>query len=120
MVQAKIRHTYDRFVGAVARGRGMKSEEVDRIGRGHVYTGDQAKPINLVTHFGGLNAALDEAKRRMNLAPTTTIDITELPVPERNPLGPAAALFGATALSLDTLLPRDQIQTRMPFDLEWR
>ena len=42
------RYMYGRFVGAVAEGRKMTKDEVDAVGRGHVCTGEQAKPIELV------------------------------------------------------------------------
>ena len=37
---------------------------IDAVGRGHVFTGEQARPLKLVDRFGGLGDAIDEAKRR--------------------------------------------------------
>ena len=63
----KLRYMYGRFVGAVAEGRKHDEGRGRRVGRGHVWTGAQAKPIKLVDRFGGLGDALDEAKQRMGL-----------------------------------------------------
>ncbi|MFT3692821.1 MAG: signal peptide peptidase SppA [Kofleriaceae bacterium] len=75
----KLRYSYARFVGAVADGRHMTKDAVDAVGRGHVFTGDQARPIGLVDRFGGLGDALDEARVRLHMAPNTQLDIKEFP-----------------------------------------
>src|SRR6185312_219507 len=74
-----LRYSYGRFVGAVADGRHLSKTDVDAVGRGHVYTGEQAKGIKLVDAFGGLGDAIDEAKRRAKLAPGEKIHIVEMP-----------------------------------------
>jgi protease-4 len=74
-----LRYMYGRFVGAVADGRGLSRDAVDAIGRGHVWSGAQAVPIKLVDKLGGLGDAIDEAKRRMGLDPSTRVDLRELP-----------------------------------------
>ena len=52
---------YEGFVTIVAEGRGMTYEEVDKIARGHVYTGEKAKDIGLIDEFGGLEKAIQVA-----------------------------------------------------------
>ena len=59
----QILWTYDRFLAKVAEGRNMTKEEVDRIGRGRVWTGRQAKELKLVDELGGLSTAVGLAKR---------------------------------------------------------
>ena len=75
----KLRYMYSRFVGAVSEGRKLTKEQVDGLGRGHVYTGAMAKPIALADRLGGIGDALDEAKKRIGLSPETKVTLFELP-----------------------------------------
>ncbi|MBX3156565.1 MAG: signal peptide peptidase SppA [Deltaproteobacteria bacterium] len=133
----KLRYMYSRFIGAVAEGRGMKKEEVDAVGRGHVYTGAQAKPIRLVDRFGGLGDALDEAKRRMGLAPSARVQLYELPKLPEGLFGTLGKLVGVRAeappSAADLPIFRELVrgipasvladptvpQARLPYDLAW-
>ena len=54
---------YDYFVEKVASGRGLKPEDVRKIGGGHVYTGRTALSIGLIDRLGGLDEAIQEAKK---------------------------------------------------------
>ena len=58
---AKVKQFYDLFVGRVAEGRAMAVEAVDAVGRGRVWTGDQAFERELVSDIGGLRQALARA-----------------------------------------------------------
>jgi protease-4 len=128
----QLRYSYSRFVGAVAEGRHMSKTDVDAAGRGHVYTGEQAKPIRLVDSFGGLGDAIDEAKHRMKLAPHTKVTIVELPAPPSSLLGAAGKLLGVhDDASVVAPLARDLVRglpasaivapegalARLPYDL---
>lgn len=53
--------TYDQFITHVANGRNMTKEEVNAIARGHIYSGVDAKDINLIDAYGGLNDAIEIA-----------------------------------------------------------
>lgn len=90
----KLRYMYSRFVGAVAEGRKLTKDQVDALGRGHVYTGVQAQPIKLVDRFGGIGDALDEAKRRMGLSLSSRVQLVELPNVSSSLLGTLASLAG--------------------------
>ena len=57
-VRLLVEHTYQQFVDRVARGRGMKTEDVNAIAGGRVWTGRQALDRGLVDELGGLSAAL--------------------------------------------------------------
>ncbi|MGE0404539.1 MAG: signal peptide peptidase SppA, partial [Kofleriaceae bacterium] len=93
----KLRYMYSRFIGAVSEGRKLTKDQVDAIGRGHVYTGAQALPIKLVDRFGGLSETLDEAKRRMGISTTTRVSLVELPNLPSSLLGKLGSLIGASA-----------------------
>ena len=47
----------------VAEGRELTPEDVDAIGRGRVWTGEQASELGLVDALGGLRTAVLEAKQ---------------------------------------------------------
>ena len=93
----KLRYMYSRFVGEVAEGRRMKKEEVDAVGRGHVWSGEAARRVRLVDRFGGLGDALDEAKRRIGLPADARVQLHELPELPTSLLGRIGKLLGASA-----------------------
>ncbi|HWU89750.1 MAG TPA: signal peptide peptidase SppA, partial [Kofleriaceae bacterium] len=138
----KLKYMYGRFVGAVAEGRKMKKEEVDAIGRGHVWTGAMAKPVRLVDRFGGIGDAIDEAKRRMGLAAGTRVQLYELPADAPGLLGRLGGMLGeraaapaASRLSIEDvpalrelvrglapsiLADPSSAQARLPYELIWQ
>ena len=138
MLMEKLRYMYGRFVGAVAEGRKLTKDQVDALGRGHVYTGAAAKPIQLVDKFGGLGDALDEAKRRMGIDPGTKVQIYELPKVSTSLLGRLTGLTSAQAKPAIELTDLPMIrelvrgvppsvlvgpgvpQARLPYDIEAR
>jgi len=84
MLEEKIRYFYGRFVNAVAKGRNMKSEDVDKIARGRVWTGVQAKRIGLVDELGGVIDAIQLAKVRAGMNPNTRVELVPLPAVEQS------------------------------------
>jgi len=68
-IQSAIDHGYQEFLTRVAEARKLSREEVDRIGRGRVWSGEQAKRIGLVDALGGLDQAVASAAQRAKLAP---------------------------------------------------
>jgi protease IV len=58
LLQQSIEEGYDLFISHVAEGRGMTKEQVDEIGEGRVWSGENAKEIGLVDEFGGLEDAI--------------------------------------------------------------
>jgi len=137
VLKDKLRYMYGRFVAAVSEGRGITKDDVDAVGRGHVWSGAQAMPIKLIDKFGGLGDALDEAKRRMGLPEATKVQLVELPALPSSLLGTLGKLIGAeadTALSItdvpiirellqgvpaSMLLAPGVAQARLPFDIIW-
>lgn len=73
---------YGNFVPKVAKGRNMNEEQVDSIGQGRVWTGDQAKGKGLVDEFGGLEKAIEVAKELAKLPPDKDVKRIVLPRPE--------------------------------------
>jgi protease-4 len=143
VVKDGLRYMYGRFVGAVAEGRAMTKDAVDAVGRGHVWTGAQAQPIRLVDRLGGLEDAIDEARRRVGLSPGTKVQLFELPGAPSSLLGSLGKLIGvqdaapdlaALAALADLPVLRELVrgvpasilvapsvpQTRLPFDIAWQ
>jgi protease-4 len=73
----KVEQFYDTFLDRVSKGRGMSKEQIDAIGRGRVWTGQQAFENHLVDRLGGLRDAL-EAARTVAYLPADA-PIVELP-----------------------------------------
>ena len=67
LVKRKLHYYYGRFIKAVAEGRKLTTSKVDAVGRGHVWTGTQARPIRLIDQFGGVGDAIRLAKRRVGI-----------------------------------------------------
>jgi len=133
-VMNEIQYMYSRFIGSVAEGRKLTKTKVDDLGRGHVYTGAQAQPLQLVDRFGGIGDAIAEAKKRMQLAADTKIELYELPKQPSSLLGALGTLIGAetkTDSALDLPIIRELLrevpasmlvsptvpQARLPFSI---
>lgn len=67
MMQRNVEDFYKTFCQRVATGRKMNVEEVEKLARGRVYTGAQAKEIGLVDTLGGMLLALNIAAEMANL-----------------------------------------------------
>lgn len=67
LVQDWVDAAYLDFIGAVAQGRKLTTEEVDEVARGRVWTGAQAAERGLVDGLGGLSEALRWARDEAGL-----------------------------------------------------
>lgn len=63
ILKDEILWTYDKFLTKAAEGRNLTKEEVDRSGRGRVWTGRQALDLKLIDGLGGLSEAIEAAKK---------------------------------------------------------
>lgn len=70
---------YRKFLSVVATSRNMDIEEVDKIGRGRVWAGSTALKLNLLDKLGGLNEAVEEAKKLAKIPPEEEIGIIIYP-----------------------------------------
>ncbi len=78
-VRASMQDVYGLFVDRVASGRAMDAEAVDRVGRGRVWTGEQAKERGLVDELGGLLDAIDAAKVEIGADPGEKVEVVFYP-----------------------------------------
>ena len=58
LLQQNIEKGYDQFITHVANGRNMTKEQVDAIGEGRVWSGENALEIGLIDQYGGLQDAI--------------------------------------------------------------
>jgi protease-4 len=78
-IEKSIHETYDQFVKGVAQGRGMTVDAVDKISKGRVWTGAQAKNLGLVDELGGLDTAIRLAKQLAHIPASERVNIVRFP-----------------------------------------
>ena len=89
-LQHKIGQFYDVFLDRVAQGRRMSKAEVDAVGQGAVWYGQEALGHKLVDRLGGLREALAEARARGHLRDDAPI--VEVPDVDKHAARQGAAL----------------------------
>ncbi len=94
-MQGMVEGFYDVFITRVADGRGMTKAEVDEIGQGRVWTGENALANGLIDGFGGLEEATKKAAELAEIEDYTMVEM------------PKAKDF------METLLEDFNLQTRM-------
>ncbi|HZO09461.1 MAG TPA: S49 family peptidase, partial [Myxococcota bacterium] len=67
IIQQSIDNGYRKFLAHVAEARHMTTEQVDKIARGRIWSGEDAKGLGLVDQLGGLSAAIESAAKRAKL-----------------------------------------------------
>jgi protease IV len=77
-----MRETYHNFIAGVAEGRHLSLEAVDKIGQGHVWTGERAMKLGLVDKLGGLETAVQTAKELAGIPASEKVGLLFLPEPE--------------------------------------
>ncbi|PLX17249.1 MAG: signal peptide peptidase SppA [Candidatus Muiribacterium halophilum] len=63
LLQSCVDDSYAQFVQAVVDGRGIPTDEVKAIADGRIFTGRQAKEKKLVDELGGMDVAIEVAKK---------------------------------------------------------
>jgi protease-4 len=77
--QKSLQETYQNFIQGVANGRHLSVDAVDRIGKGRVWTGQQAKSLGLVDELGGLDRAVAIAKDLAHISASSSVHLVRLP-----------------------------------------
>jgi len=78
-MQRLMKETYTQFVSKAAAGRKMKVEDLEKLARGRVYTGRQAKALGLVDEVGTVKDAITGAKELANLDRDADVELLVLP-----------------------------------------
>jgi len=81
MLQENVEETYDIFISHVAEGRNLTKAQVDTIGQGRVWSGENAMEIGLVDAYGGLKDAIEMAAEMEDLESYRTVPLPSLPDP---------------------------------------
>jgi protease-4 len=74
-----IDEAYADFVRVISRGRGIPEDRVREIADGRVYSGQQAKTLDLVDELGGLDRAADVARHLSKAREATVVRYTQEP-----------------------------------------
>ncbi len=86
IIQKEIDQIYYSFIEKVAKGRdGLKEEDVDKMGRGRVWSGKDAEDHNLVDQIGGLDDAIEYAAKKSNIN-INSIQLQFFPEEKTNPI----------------------------------
>lgn len=99
IIQKMLQDVYSNFTRGVAEGRKMPLAEVEKIAKGRVWSGEDAKRIGLVDDLGGLDRAIVVAKGLAHIPATQSVEIVRSPKPKT---------------LLDLLFERAQDQTIAP------
>ncbi|PZP55172.1 MAG: signal peptide peptidase SppA [Micavibrio aeruginosavorus] len=83
--EATLDNVYEHFIRIVAQGRKLKADQVEKIAKGRVWTGRQAKEVGLVDQIGGLDMVLDDIAKSRNVDSRHKLAVVDYPPPE-NPL----------------------------------
>jgi protease-4 len=131
-IEKSLNETYADFTKGVASGRKMTVEAVDKIGKGRVWSGTQAKEIGLVDELGGLDKAIEVAKQLANIPASESVHIERFPREknffqqllerERDTLSQSHI---ESSMSVESFLHHlvgqmDPIQARIPYELHIR
>jgi protease-4 len=78
-LDAIVEALYRDFKAGVAAGRELPLEEVDRLAKGRVWTGQQAAALDLVDRLGGYAEALAELRQLLGLPADAPLRLRALP-----------------------------------------
>ncbi|MCX6150404.1 MAG: signal peptide peptidase SppA [Ignavibacteriales bacterium] len=78
-LESYIKTMYGEFVNKVAEGRKLKTEYVDSIGQGRVWSGTDGLKNGLVDILGGLDDAIKLAKNKAGIKEDELVNIIQLP-----------------------------------------
>jgi protease IV len=128
IVQKSLNETYAEFTQGVAQGRHMTVSAVDKIAKGRVWSGAQAKQLGLVDDLGGLDRAIEVAKQLAHIPAGESVHIERFPHEktfwelllerERSLNDSASASIQATLQRI--LNSAGTVQVRVPYDLRIR
>lgn len=98
-VFAQITYLYELFLKQVSAGRPLSRDEVNAIGRGHIWSGQAAKEIKLCDRNGGLLDALEFARDKAGLESDDAYTVTTLPKGDLfSPISPGLGVSTETAV----------------------
>lgn len=130
ILQLEVNRIYDTFLQRVADGRGLTKAQVDSIGQGRVWSGQQALANGLVDRLGSIEDAIAAAAQKAGLEDYRLVTYPAIRNPWESMLGGStdriSAWLGKRELGeqyryyeqLKMGLQQRGIQARLPFTLE--
>src|SRR5271170_540788 len=127
-IQKSLNDTYADFTKGVAQGRKKTVEAVDKVGKGRVWSGAQAKELGLVDELGGLDRALEIAKQLSNIPAGESVHIIRYPEEksffqqffEREKDNNMSESQSLESMLNHILSQMEPVQARMPYELHIR
>jgi protease-4 len=104
LLRSEAERFYETFLDKVASGRHLARDAVAAAAQGRVWTGRQAQGLGLVDQIGGIERALDHAKRLAGLAADAPTAVERYPKPRRR-----------WRISLGLLPPRSEVTAVFPW-----
>ncbi|MFZ3332140.1 MAG: signal peptide peptidase SppA [Candidatus Acidiferrales bacterium] len=127
-IEKSLNETYAHFTKGVAAGRKMPVEAVEKVAKGRVWSGSQAKQLGLVDELGGLDRAIEVAKQLSGIPADESVHIVRFPVEKSffeqflerekdNNMSESASLESIVRHIVAQMQP---VQARMPYELHIR
>ncbi len=127
-IEKSLNETYADFTKGVAAGRKMQVEAVEKVAKGRVWSGSQAKELGLVDELGGLDRAIEIAKQLSGIPADESVRIVRYPVEKSffeqllerekdNNMSESASLESIVRHIVSQMQP---VQARMPYELHIR
>lgn len=127
-IEKSLNETYADFTKGVAAGRKMPVEAVDKVAKGRVWSGSQAKKLGLVDELGGLDRAIEVAKQLSGIPADESVHIVRYPVEKSlfeqllerekdNNMSESASLESVLRHIVSQMEP---VQARLPYELHIR
>jgi protease-4 len=129
IIQNGVNEIYLDFITKVGQGRGMTTDEVDSVGQGRVWSGEDALEIGLVDLLGGIDDAIEIAA---GMAEVDNYRVIEYPA-QKDPIeqmikelsGQGEEVFLKHRLGqyyeyvkdVEELMQMEGVQARMPYQL---
>ena len=129
IVQNGVNEIYTDFITKVAEGRGMKVADVDSIGQGRVWSGEDALTIGLVDKLGGIQDAIACAARMAEVENYRVLEFPEQKDPfqqfmeELSGKGADAVLeyrlgkYAKYVKDVEDLMNMEGVQARLPYQI---
>jgi protease IV len=128
-IQRSLQETYKEFTEGVAEGRHMSVAAVDKIAKGRVWTGAQAKQLGLVDDLGGIDRAIEVAKQLAGIPASEPVQIETFPqeknfwqmLLERETEQMSVSKSESLAATVRRMVgAMEPVQARVPFELRIR
>ncbi len=94
--ESTLDSVYDHFIERVSTGRKMTPAQVEKIAKGHIWTGQEALKLGLVDKIGGLDVVLDDLAKQYGYDSRDKLIVTHLPA-DNNPLDVIFQLLSSQA-----------------------